>query len=254
MDPFSLAVGIAGLASLAATTVKLAKEYVSSVKHAKESATALIGELEALQSNLSSLDGFLRKLSPGDLTFQHTSALRSCASTCETKLNTLCKKLGRVSEGKISRYLWPLSKEEHKETVRELQAFGKWIQFALTVDGCALLSRTSAEVLEVFEQQVKSFRVLKKIEDDTSWLHNTVKDQTLMLQEDRDAKEKAQVLTWISKVEYDQKHHAVRSPRVEGTGGWLLKEPTYTQWRDDFETSNILWCHGDPGSGKSVLT
>jgi hypothetical protein len=82
MDPFSLSVGIASLAGLAATAVSAAKSYMSGGKNAKGSVTVLVSELEALQSNLSSLDEFLRSGSAKGLAFQRTSALRSSASAC----------------------------------------------------------------------------------------------------------------------------------------------------------------------------
>lgn len=254
MDPFSLSVGIAGLAGLAATTVSVAKSYVSGVKNAKGSATELVTELEALHSNLSSLDEFLRSGSAKGLTFQRTSVLWSCASACEGKLKSLCKKLGQVGESRTSRYLWPLNEREYQKTVQELRAFAQWMQFALAVDGCSLLSRTSDDVLKILEQQLESFRTLQALEDKTTQLQDAVRDQTRVLQDDRNAKTREHILNWISKLEHDQKHHTVRSPRVEGTGRWLLEQLEYVQWRDDVSASNVLWCHGVQGSGKTVLT
>ena len=42
-------------------------------------------------------------------------------------------------------------------------------------------------------------------------------------------------------------------PRVDGTGQWLLNHPKFQMWWDDVQLSNVLWCHGVPGSRKSVL-
>jgi hypothetical protein len=254
MDPLSLALGITSLAGLAATTASVAKSYISGVKNAKASVSTLVTELEVLQSNLSSLDEFLRSGPAKSLAFQRTSVLRSCASACEGKLKSLCKKLGQVGDSRTSRYLWPLSEKEHQKTVQELRAFAQWMQFGLSVDGCSLLSRTSDDVLKILEQQLESFRALQALEDKTTQLQDAVKDQTRMLQDERKAKRRENILSCISKLEHDQKHHAVRSPRVEGTGSWLLERQEYVRWRDDVSTSNILWCHGIQGSGKSVLT
>ncbi|KAL0640695.1 hypothetical protein Q9L58_000366 [Maublancomyces gigas] len=38
----------------------------------------------------------------------------------------------------------------------------------------------------------------------------------------------------------------------EGTGNWLLSEPTYVLWEKMLPTED-LWLHGDPGSGKTYL-
>jgi hypothetical protein len=168
MDPFSLSVGIAGLAGLAATTLKAAKSYMSSVKSAKVSVAAWITELEALESNLSSLDEFLRSVSGRELAFDRTSVLRSCASACEAKLKSLCKILGQVGDSRTNRLLCPLSEKEHQKTVQEIRAFAQWIQFALTVDGCSLLSRTSDDVLKILGGQLESFKLLQDLEDKRS--------------------------------------------------------------------------------------
>jgi hypothetical protein len=254
MDPFSLSVSIASLAGLAATTVSIAKSYMAGVKNAKASVAALVTELEALQSNLSSLDEFLHSVSGKDMAFQRTSVLRSCTSACEGKLKSLCKKLGQLDDGRASRYLWPLSEKEHQKTVQEIRAFTQWLQFALSVDGCSLLSRTSDDVLKILETQLESFSGLRSLEDKTAQLQNTVRDQTHRIQDDRDTRRREHILNWLSKLGHDQKHHTVRSPRVNGTGRWMLERPEYVRWRDDLSASNVLWCHGIQGSGKTVLT
>ncbi|RSL80990.1 hypothetical protein CEP52_017293 [Fusarium oligoseptatum] len=40
---------------------------------------------------------------------------------------------------------------------------------------------------------------------------------------------------------------------LEGTGKWLLHDPTFLRWKNE-SASSILWLHGIPGSGKSKLT
>ena len=83
-------------------------------------------------------------------------------------MKSLRKKLGQVSDSRTSRYLGPLNEKEHQKTVQELRVFAQWMQFALSVDGCSLLSRTSDDVLEILEQQLESFRALQALEDTTT--------------------------------------------------------------------------------------
>jgi hypothetical protein len=196
---------------------------MSGVKNVRASIAVLVTELEALQLNLFSLDQFLHSDSAKGLEFQRTAVLQSCASACEGKLKSLCKKLGQVGDSRTSRYLWLLNEKEHQKTVQELRAFAQWMQFALSVDGCSLLSRTVDDVLKIIEQQVESLKMLQAFEDKTTQLQDTVRVQTRILQDDRKAKTREHILNWVSKLEHNQKHYAVRSPRVEGTGGWLLE-------------------------------
>jgi hypothetical protein len=254
MDPFSLAVGIASLAGLATSTIRFAKSYISGVKHGKESIANLITELEALQVNLASLDAFLQSASARDLTFQPTSVLRSCTSACETSLKVLCKKLDQAGESKSSRILWPLSEKEHQKTMQDLRNFCQWIQFSLSIDGCSLLSRTSDDVLKVLEVQFEHFKMLQNLEDTSLHLTNAVEHHNRLMQDKSRAELRESVLSWISDIDHDQKHSSVRRPRVAGTCSWLLEQPAFIQWRNGTTSSNVLWCHGIQGSGKSVLT
>lgn len=253
MDPFSLSVGIAGLVGLVAKALAVTKDYLSKVKHAKESVVTLIIELEALQSNLSSLDELLRSdsIRAHGLAFQRTSVLRSCALACDGNLRSLCKELGQVGDSRTGRYVWPLSEKEHQKTVQELRTFTQWMQFALSVDGCSLLSRTSDDVLKIMGQQLESFESLASLQAQTVQLQEAVAHQTRLLKDDRNAETRHDILNWLSKIEHDERHHSVRSYRIQGTGSWLLERSEYVQWRDD--GSNVLWCHGIQGSGKSVL-
>lgn len=256
MDPFSISVGVAGLVGLAATTLSVANDYLSGVKHAKEPIITLVTELEVLQLNLTSLDTFLRSspVRARSMAFKPTSVLRSCTVACEDKLKSLSQKLGKVNDSKTSRLLWPLSEKEHQKTVQELRAFSQWIQFALTIDGCSLLSRTSDDVLKIMGQQLKWFESIHSLEDQTAQLQIAVAKQTQILEDDASAKRRHEILHWLSKLDHEQKHHAVRSQRVQDTGKWLLKRIEYSVWRDGAYGSNVLWCHGIQGSGKTILT
>jgi hypothetical protein len=253
MDPFSLTVGIAGLTGLVATSITFARNYLSGVKNAKESIRMLVTELEALQENLMNLDALLKSASAKNLTFEPNSVLRTCTSACEASLKTLCKKLSQVGESKTSRYLWPLIENEHQKTMQELRNFAQWIHFALSIDGCSLLSRTSDDVLKVLEGQLENFKTLQTLGETASQLNKAVQYQSQMLEDDKLAKNRGLVLSWISETDSEQKHHSVRQPRVEGTGGWLLGRRDFLSWREGTAVSNVLWCHGLQGSGKSVL-
>lgn len=253
MDPLSLTVSVASLCALVASTLKYTKRYASSVIAAKASVAALVLELDTLESNLSGLDELLQTDSAKDLLFTGTSALRSCLSACGHKLKTLSNKLGQVDDSKTSRLKWPFSEKEHMKTIQELRNISQWLQFALSIDGCALLSRTSDDLLRALKQQFESFAVLQALEDQNAHIQETLKDQVEIIQNDLATKKRSEILDWISKQPYAQRHHSVRSSRADGTGGWFLEKSEYTRWRDDMSSFNSLWCHGVQGAGKTVL-
>ena len=69
------------------------------------------------------------------------------------------------------------------------------------------------------------------------------------LHQDRSRK----LLNWLSVVPNDQHHQSIRQGRLSGTGTWLLEKPEFQNWMQA-SYSSVLWLHGIPGSGKSMLT
>lgn len=58
---------------------------------------------------------------------------------------------------------------------------------------------------------------------------------------------------WLSAVQY-VKHHRTKSKLLlPGSCQWLFRKPTFHTWTKS-SASSILWLHGIPGSGKSMLT
>lgn len=60
------------------------------------------------------------------------------------------------------------------------------------------------------------------------------------------------ILDWFASNEYASQQRDVFGRRQAGTGQWLLDSPEFQTW---FNTSDqILFCHGIPGAGKTVLS
>jgi hypothetical protein len=261
MDPLSLSLGIAGLLPLIAKAIKGAKDYRDAVVNAKGSIAALISELEALQSNVKNLQQFLEgdtlSSQGSSLRFSQTSVLSSCSSACEAKLHALCRKLSQQVEdnGRRSRFLWTFNEKEHQKTVQELRNFSHWMHFALSIDGCRLLSQTADDVLKVLGQQLEQFRAIESLEKTTAQMYNTVQAQKDLIEDSLAQDVRAKLLDWISTVKYGQKHQALQASRAKDTGNWILRSPEYTGWRDGQgqDQSGVLWCHGIQGSGKTNI-
>lgn len=67
-----------------------------------------------------------------------------------------------------------------------------------------------------------------------------------------EAKQKAQVLEWLSQHDHCNEQHDNISQYKEGTGMWLLDHVKFKEWRDG--THNTLFCVGMPGAGKTVMS
>ncbi len=64
--------------------------------------------------------------------------------------------------------------------------------------------------------------------------------------------EKLEILKWLSTVKYREHHRTSISALMPGSGTWLQQKPEFVDWKTS-STSSILWIHGIPGSGKTIL-
>ena len=67
--------------------------------------------------------------------------------------------------------------------------------------------------------------------------------------------EKRQILEWLSPMAPRERHQAVREGRVDGVGNWFLRTDEFEGWctSEDQAVNPVLFCHGDPGVGKTYL-
>jgi ankyrin repeat protein len=68
------------------------------------------------------------------------------------------------------------------------------------------------------------------------------------------------VLDWLTNYDYQNRHHELCRVRTPHTGAWFYESEEFKAWStgasktgNKARTSNVLWCHGVPGCGKSVL-
>ncbi len=65
------------------------------------------------------------------------------------------------------------------------------------------------------------------------------------------------LLIWLNAVFTDEELGKARSPRAPGTCQWIFERPEFQDWATSTISSNsmrILWIHGPPGFGKTVLS
>lgn len=59
---------------------------------------------------------------------------------------------------------------------------------------------------------------------------------------------------WRDCADYVTAHESARWFRLEGTGLWLINHAHFRRWLIGERVANILFCPGEPGSGKTILT
>ncbi|KAI0292977.1 hypothetical protein B0F90DRAFT_1928377 [Multifurca ochricompacta] len=58
------------------------------------------------------------------------------------------------------------------------------------------------------------------------------------------------VQVWLSPTDPSESHNIARKAHHPGTAAWFIQGHTFSEWK---KTGSLLWIHGKPGSGKSVL-
>ena len=63
------------------------------------------------------------------------------------------------------------------------------------------------------------------------------------------------ILQWLSPLEPYQRHQSVREGRLGSVGNWVLETIEFRKWRDaeDSGVEPVLFCHGNPGVGKTYV-
>ncbi|KAL2256636.1 hypothetical protein VTK26DRAFT_1378 [Humicola hyalothermophila] len=68
-----------------------------------------------------------------------------------------------------------------------------------------------------------------------------------------DAAQRPKICQWLEKVNPSPSHNSARELHEKGTGHWLLDSGAWKNWLNGTARSRLLWIHGIPGAGKTVL-
>ncbi|KAF7954213.1 hypothetical protein EAE96_005342 [Botrytis aclada] len=72
------------------------------------------------------------------------------------------------------------------------------------------------------------------------------------VQDDLKEKERVKVFEWLTMIPSSGHHRDKLRNLLSGSCNWLLRKKEFKEWMEA-STSSILWLHGIPGSGKSML-
>ncbi|KAF4854423.1 Vegetative incompatibility protein HET-E-1 [Colletotrichum siamense] len=112
------------------------------------------------------------------------------------------------------------------------------------------LASTTAEAVDVLNV---SFNSLMSMLRDLQQPVLRVAGALDRMEQSLEAKERQQLVEWLSVVRPLEVHRKVHRGLVENTGEWLLQRKEYAEWCKSTASSS-LWLRGVPGCGKSKLT
>ncbi|CAJ2503813.1 Uu.00g112070.m01.CDS01 [Anthostomella pinea] len=289
MDPLTLAVSVARLASLTIQLVELTAKYSLGVKDAPGEVEALKLQLAALQSALTQLDNLLKGVVDKDIRFYADTGLRVALRHCERQLKGLWDKYSKENKGGSAtnkrskgkdfgkRLLWPFRKEEVEGTCQSLSQCVQAFQFFVAIDDSKVLVQNHSELLTNLKQQELALASVSKL---TGGLSGQLGDTLSQLKDVQGVLKdgRAEIAASLSQLQddnrsqeilvrdcviscngfrptkYEKKHESVSSSRLAGTCEKKLRSSEVEAWiSDNGVVGHQLRCLGDPGARKSVF-
>jgi hypothetical protein len=286
MDGVSVASNIAGLVTLALQISQTIHEYIVAVKNKSKDIAELQEELILLSENLNNLRDILEDEKLKGRSFDPASTLWSAIKDCRKRIERIGDKLLPTSAGgKVERVLdrlkWPFKQDEVMRMIENLRRFSSIFQFALNIENCKILAKTSEDVEKTLKEVLTASRKVEELQlqygmnAEEASRRATEVEQVLnflpLLLEDAlaEVKEishgvraaelrerermKTEVLDWLSPISSLVRHRDVQAKRAAGTGGWILDHDEIAKWLSDKAYGQHILCVGGPGTGKTVI-
>ena len=229
MDPLSASASIITVLQLGGTVA----QYLNSIHNAPKERDAMLREISSTVGVLFlmrhtveqtkeelSLGSVQMLAAPGGLLEQFQKILERLASKLSPAGTTL-KKISRVLH-------WPFAKDEIVRILDSIEGIKTRFLVALQADHLDLSIESKARI----EKLCNNVEAIRTTQDEEA-------DQ--------------RVLDWLSSINVAQKQQDIFDQHQEGTGSWFLESPEFVEWAGDNSGSFILFCPGDPGTGKTVM-
>ena len=273
-EALGIAAAVGGFVSLAKDIVDMGIELRRYYKDVQEADKTLGEIIMAVEANLQPVRGLLdlkHKQLAAD--FTTTSALGTSLYSCQARLTILkgklsvvhrdLEKIGRttaVFKRTFRRLKWPFQAESFKQELEDIRQYSLIFQFALSVDGFTLLSRTVLDVTEIlrnqrqisnnFDSLYQTFSSMNALSVDIrgikSWNQEQVRKEKIA--------QRSRALDWLSEHKMLQKHSDILSKRHGSTGNWIVEQDSVQKWLQGGATPKIIWCNGGPGIGKTMAS
>ncbi|KAF2803872.1 uncharacterized protein BDZ99DRAFT_164571 [Mytilinidion resinicola] len=192
-------------------------------------------EFKAISDIVKSLSPILREIEDvwliRDLNLKQLNDLRDIAQSCEDALGRLNEKLERYQE--LDSHPKELGGKVHKA----------WKRFRWNPEEIKKLQDdiiVHVNLLDAFHGKLFG-QVTLAIEDGVDRLHRR--------QDDREHQE---MLDWLTPIDFAPQQNEIIHRRQGETGLWLLQSNEFRSWIN--QQSQILFCPGIPGAGKTMMS
>ncbi|KAH9990933.1 hypothetical protein BJV77DRAFT_566061 [Russula vinacea] len=203
-------------------------------------------DLDALVDLLESMEQFLKRLDIYTKVPPTPALTEIVVKIIVELLSTLALATKQIRQGRPKKFVKKLFGENEVDAI--LQRLDR-----LTQDEART---TAAQTLEVVYGLIQNMRVVM---DDGKASANSIRDALEIIQEltsemNKLKRDKSQqdIRSWLSPPDPWKNHNLARGSRHAGTAAWFVGGSTLSKWKSS-GPSSLLWIHGKPGAGKSVL-
>ena len=228
-EVLGIASGVAGLMSLTIEVFQISYDYIDKVHNASNTLCRFLRELQDLKVVIIMVEQMTKSIDEQTIFGPDHYCLLSIAQSNEylDLLEIIRHKLEKRKvygsfQQKLKALTWLFSEDKTPGLIQALHRHLEKYRTALALDNLNVAAQNLSEV-----------------------------------RHSKDAQRGTQVeavLDWLSPLNMYQKQQDTLSRRHGSTGSWLLEEPNFRKWVNSESSNRTLWCPGDPGTGKTVIT
>ncbi|KAJ7481685.1 ankyrin repeat-containing domain protein [Mycena latifolia] len=269
---------IMGLVGLVASVLQLvdtmagAHRYIMNFRDAPKDQQRLLLEIQSLEPLVKELENRIKSNQAAGL-ISGLQEFDTPLIQLKRVMERLAQKLDSSGISKVSnRVVWPLwGKEDIEEGLNTIERFKSllntwlgmdiWISWRSSEPTVAIslhrsrISRRSSEPTIanlVQEHKVSHNQTLASLKDATedqrighNYIAKSIRDVVRNQEHSRDsaeAAERAEIIDWLSPINFFLRQADILSTRQRGTGEWLLGNRLFNDWKS--KTGSTMWCRG----------
>ncbi|KPI38988.1 Ankyrin-3 [Cyphellophora attinorum] len=237
MDPLVMPI-ITGILKVLDVFMK-AGSSVKDIKHAKADHARLSSEASQLYGLLLDLQYRVEATSVDDSCLNKFKLLaqeNGPIQQMQNSLEEILKQLPGPGKGErfIAKVMWPWNKKDADEVLQRIERVKSIVHCAILGDLTAMVTVVHQNINDLTEQ-VKTLDL------------RTVDLKSRSIQD-----QQHKIAQWLKIPDPSTNYYSALQKRQPGTGLWLLEAEQFGQWLSD--TTSLMWLHGIPGCGKTVLS
>ena len=218
--------GIVGILGLTIQVSQVASKFGSDWKHAPGDLKGFVEEVKVLHKTLAAtcnlaVDPEFLEAFKGQESLESTTDTSLLIKECTQKLQEILNKFNTSDKNALKRSLDRFKNafraSDIRDTVTSLDRACRKLNDTVNIDTARLVSKLVVQSRKADAAQ----------------------------QQWRENQETQKILTWLSNLDFSNKHDDILAKCCSGTGHWILGHEDFIRWMDSAEGSpRILWCPG----------